>query len=82
MWSCVLAGMAQTYQFARVGHALLKEPCIAVTASFPTRARCAVCLSHHPRVRVRSTSSLCDTATLSALSCAGGGIGRRARLRA
>src|SRR6266576_2969435 len=58
MWNCVLAGMAQTKQVVRVGHAFVKEPCIAVAASYPTRARCAVCLSHQPRVRVRFTSSL------------------------
>src|SRR6266576_1836388 len=57
MWNCVLAGMAQTKQVVRVGHAFVKEPCIAVAASYPTRARCAVCLSHQPRVRVHSTSS-------------------------
>ena len=35
MWNCVLAGMAQTKQLVRVGHAFLEELCIAVAASWP-----------------------------------------------
>jgi hypothetical protein len=35
MWSGVLAGMAQTKQVVRVGHAFLKEPCIAVPTFKP-----------------------------------------------
>ena len=38
MWNCVPLGMAQTKQVVLVGHAFLKEPCIAVAASYPTRA--------------------------------------------
>jgi [ribosomal protein S5]-alanine N-acetyltransferase len=51
MWVRVLAGMARTEQLARVGPAFLEELCIAVAASYPTRARCAV--SEPPSVSAR-----------------------------
>jgi hypothetical protein len=35
MWNCVLAGMAQTEQLARVGQAFLKELCIALSTFKP-----------------------------------------------
>jgi len=37
MWNCVPVGMAQTQQLAQVGHAFLKEPCIAVPTFKPDR---------------------------------------------